>query len=96
MLLIKSHLSSNPFWDLWYKWATAKPQVGEKLIPFLKITLSPRGWECVKSLQAIYFVPAKVLLGAGGKGIGVLGLCQAAELFLWTAEITLLIALKGK
>lgn len=50
----------------------------------------------MKSLQAIYFVPAKVLLGAGGKGIGVLGLCQAAELFLWTAEITLLIALKGK
>lgn len=50
----------------------------------------------MKSLQAIYFVPAKVLLGAGGKGIGVLGLCQAAELFLWTVEITLLIVLKGK
>lgn len=71
-LLTMSHFNLSPFWALWCKWVTDKPQVGWKSFLFLKIMLSPQGWEYVKSLQAIYFGPAKVRLGAGGTCAGAL------------------------
>lgn len=55
--------------------------------------LSPWGWEYVKSLQAVYFGPAKVLLGAGGKYAGAL---LSYRTYSLDRGSTLLTALKGK
>lgn len=89
----KSHFNLSHFWALWCKWVTVKPQVGWKSFLFLKITLSPRGWEYVKSKQAIYFGPPKVFLGAGGKYAGALSGYGTHPL---DRRSILLIALKGK
>jgi len=55
--------------------------------------LSAQGWEYVKSLQAIYFGPAKVLLGARAKYAGALSSYRTHSLDMGSI---LLIALKGK
>lgn len=57
-----THLNFRPFWALWCKWITVKPEAEWNSFPFLKIMFSQCGCKYVKSLQAIYFGPAKVLL----------------------------------
>lgn len=93
-LVTKSCFNLRPSWDLWCKWVTVKPQLGWKSFLFSKITLSSQGWEyAVKSLQVIYFGPAKVLLGAGDKYAGALLSYRTHPL---DRGSILLIALKGK